>query len=143
LTWPQNSRYYNRIKSAVLSHQRPVAALLFEPDPHNDWTPLDYQLQEAYHTLEQDKCKTCGNVTWLCHSPHSGIEFDIREGACFADAELKDYEKNHPESEKLESGVYRYAIAVGIKNEDGTHERLPSRAEALLALRTQTETNTD
>jgi hypothetical protein len=73
---------------------------------------------------------------WLCHSTHAGIEFDIRVGACYAKAELDDFEKAHPGTEDtLESGEYRYAVAVGILNEDGTRDPLPSRAEALAVLK--------
>lgn len=110
--------------------QRPTAALLELPDPFTGWTSYDYRLQEALSIMEKEVCRTCGNPVWLCHSADSRIDFEIKTGACFADAELKDYEKLHPDKE-LESGEYRYAVAVGLENEDKTRDPLPSRREAM------------
>lgn len=110
--------------------QRPTAALLELDDPFTGWTSHDYRLQEAMSILEKEVCKTCGNSVVLCHSANSAIDFEIRVGACYADAELKDYEKAHPD-EQLEAGQYRYAVAVGLENEDGTRDPLPSRREAM------------
>lgn len=67
---------------------------------------------------------------WLCHSTNNAIDFEVKVGVCYAKAELEDYE-NNPANEKLGSGEYRYTMPVGIKNEDGTYEPLPSRLEAL------------
>lgn len=114
--------------------QRPTAALLEESDPFSGWTSLDYRLQEAMSIMEKEICKTCGNPVWLCHSADNRIDFEIKVGACFADAELKDYEKTHPGEPELESGEYRYAIPVGIENEDGSRDPLPSRSEAMQSL---------
>lgn len=127
-------RYLNRLNSAASARQRPTAALLELDDPYSDWTSHDYRLQEALTTLERDKCKTCGNPAWLCHTAHSGVEVELRIGACYVDAEVKDFEKNNPNAIPLESGEYRYGKIVGIKNEDGTYEPLPSRAEAYAVL---------
>lgn len=110
--------------------QRPTAALLELDDPYSGWTSHDYRLQEALSIIEKEVCKTCQNPVWLCHSASNLIDFDIRVGACYADAELKDYEKLHPDAE-LETGQYRYAVAVGLENEDGTRDPLPSRREAM------------
>lgn len=76
-------------------------------------------------------CKSCGNPVWLCHSADNRIQFEIRTGACFARAEIEDYEDEKAGHPKLGSGEYHYAVAVGLDNEDGTHEPLPSRLEAL------------
>jgi len=94
------------------------------------WTSHDYRLQEAGYILEKEVCKTCGNPVWLCHSTNNAIDFEVKTGACYADAEIKDYEEK-PGAERLSAGEYHYAVAVGIKNEDGTYDPLPSRREAL------------
>lgn len=93
------------------------------------WTSHDYRLQEAVFILDREVCKTCGNPVWLCHSTNNAIDFDVKTGVCYAKAEIEDFEEN-PGSDKLGAGEYHYAVAVGIKNEDGTFEPLPSRHEA-------------
>lgn len=70
---------------------------------------------------------------WLCHSNNNYIDFEIKTAACFAKAELEDFEANTA-NEKLGSGEYHYAQAIGIENEDGTFDPLPSRSEALASL---------
>ena len=119
-----------RIQSALSKGQRPTAALLEEPDPNTGWTAIDYRLQEAGYILDLEKCKTCGNPVWLCHSTNNAIDFEVTLGVCYAKAEIEDYE-NNPANPKLGSGEYRYAKPVGIKNEDGSYDPLPSRREAL------------
>lgn len=94
------------------------------------WTSHDYRIQEAAYIIENERCKTCGNPIWLCHSTNNEIDFEVRTGACYAKAELDDFEEN-PVNEKLGSGEYHYAAAVGIKNEDGTYEPLPTRREVM------------
>lgn len=128
--WDRNIRYISRLRSAVEMRQRPTAALLELSDPFTGWTPHDYRLQEALSIIEKEKCQTCGNPVWLCHSADNSIDFEIEVGACYAKAELEDYEEK-PGVEKLEPGQYRYAKAVGIKNEDGSYDPLPRRFEAL------------
>lgn len=122
--------YLSRIQSALSRGQRPTAALLEEPDPNTGWTSHDYRLQEAGYILDLEKCKNCGNPVWLCHSTNSAIDFEVKVGTCYAKAEIEDYE-NNPTNNKLGAGEYLYAQAVGIKNEDGTYDALPSRREAL------------
>jgi hypothetical protein len=119
-----------RIKSAVQMRQRPTAALLEETDPFTNWNSLDYRLQEAFTALDNEICKTCGNPVWFCHSADNRIDFEIRTGACYAKAEIDDFEENNS-NPKLEAGEYHYAVPVGIKNEDGTFDPLPSRREAM------------
>jgi len=115
--------------------QRPTVAMLEGSDPYTGWIPMDYRLADAVSQLERDTCKSCGNPVWLCHSTHPGIEFDFRKSACYGKAELEDYEKNLPAGvAPLEDGEYRYVVAVGSKNDDGTFDPLPSRAEALKLL---------
>lgn len=80
--------------------------------------------------MNREVCQTCGNPVWICHSADNRIQFDVRTGACYARAEIEDYEKVES-NPKLEPGEYHYAVAVGVENEDGTHEKLPSRREAL------------
>lgn len=94
------------------------------------WTPHDYRLQEAVFILDREVCKTCGNAVWLCHSTNNAIDFEVKTGVCYAKAEIEDHEEA-PGAEKLAAGEYHYAVAVGIKNEDGTYDELPSRQEAL------------
>ena len=102
-------------------------------DPYSGWTSHDYRIEEAVLVLERDICKTCGNPTWLCHTSSSSVEFEIRSGWCYGKAELDDYNDSN-EATKLESGEYRYAVAVGVMGEDEEREPLPTRAEALAVL---------
>lgn len=87
---------------------------------------------EAAYIIGKEVCKACGNPVWLCHSSNNTIDFEIETGTCFAKAELEDFE-NNPGSEKLNAGEYRYAKAVGIKNEDGSYDPLPTRRELAAA----------
>jgi len=119
-----------RIQSALANHQRPTAALLEESDPTQGWTPHDYRLQEAVYILNKEVCKTCGNPVWLCHSTNNAIDFEVLTGACYAKAELEDFETG-PAAQKLSAGEYLYAVPIGIKNEDNTFDPLPSRREAM------------
>lgn len=72
------------------------------------------------------------NPVWLCHSADNRIDFLVKTGACYGQAEIEDHEKN--ENNKLSAGEYYYAVAVGIENEDGTREPLPTRAEARMKM---------
>lgn len=126
------------MKSAVDARQRPIAALLEEPDPYSNWTSHDYRVQEAIHTIDREVCKSCGNPVWLCHSYDNRIQFDVRVGACYAKAEIEDIEKENERSgvDSLKPGEYRYAVPIGIengkdKNGKKTYDPLPSRSEAL------------
>lgn len=125
--------YTMRIKSALGMHQRPTAALLEESDPYTGWTSHDYRLQEAMTIMDSERCTRCGNPVWLCHSVDSRIDFEVVTQTCYADAELKDYEKNKMNTE-LESGQYLVVKAVGIKDENDEYEPLPSRHEAIMGL---------
>jgi hypothetical protein len=112
---------------------RPTAALLEEDEPFRGWTSHDYRIQEALNIMEREVCKQCGNPSWLCHSADNRIEFELRVGACYGTAEVQDAEKN-PNAPKLESGEYYYAVPVGLENDDGTRDPLPSRLEAMQKL---------
>jgi len=91
---------------------------------------MDYRLQEALYTLNKDVCSSCGNPVWLCHSSDNRIEFEIGTRACYAKAEIETYEKDE-RNPPLEAGEYHVATAVGLENEDGTRDPLPSRREAM------------
>lgn len=81
--------------------------------------------------MDREVCNSCGNPIWLCHSADNRIQFDVRTGACYAKAEIEDYEDEKSGKPKLGPGEYHYAVAVGLDNEDGTFEPLPSRREAM------------
>jgi hypothetical protein len=130
LVWQRNLPYLSRIKAAVDAHLRPTAALLEQPDPHSGWTSYDYRLLEALSIIEREKCPTCGNPVWLCHSYDNTIEFEVKVGNDYAKAAIEEYEKDESKP-KLTPGQFLYATAVGIENEDGSHEPLPSRREVL------------
>lgn len=115
------------------AHQRPTAALLEEDDPYKGWTSHDYRLQEAINIMDREVCKSCGNPVWLCHSYDNRIQFELKVGACYGSAEVQDAD-NKPDAPKLEAGEYYYAVAVGLENDDGTHDPLPSRREAMQKL---------
>lgn len=114
--------------------QRPTAALLELDDPYTGWVPDDYKLQEAVITMNNEKCSSCGNPVWLCHSASNQIEFEIRKGACYGKAEVDDIKKTHPELDEPGPGEYYYAVAVGIDDGEGGHEPLPRRREAMAVI---------
>lgn len=109
--------------------QRPVAALLCEPDPYTGWTKMDYLLQDACLTMNHENCSICHNPIWLCHSTDIRIDFDVSVRACYAKAEIEDYE-NSAKGKRLGSGEYLVAIPKGLEDENGVEEPLPSRHEA-------------
>lgn len=80
--------------------------------------------------LDKEICSNCNNPIWLCRSTDNRIDFEVRTGTCYAEAEIKDYEedKRNPD---LGSGEYHYAVPRGIENEEGGYDPLPSRREAL------------
>lgn len=120
-----------RIDSAIKMRQRPIAALLELSDPYSGWTSHDYRLQEAFLILDKETCNKCGNPIWFCHSADNRIDFEVKTGTCYAEAEIADYQKMQGKDKELDPGEYLYAVAVGIENEDGSRDPLPSRAEAL------------
>ncbi len=109
---------------------RPTAAILEQGDPFGEWLPVDYRLQTAMHMLNQEMCKQCGNPTWLCRTAVNTVEFEIHETVCYATQALEEFEALPGTPEKVKGGT-RYARAVGLKNEDGTFDPLPSRREGL------------
>lgn len=119
-----------RISSAVEMRQRPTAALLELSDPFTGWTSHDYRLQEAFLLLNKETCKTCGNPIWYCHSADNRIDFEVTTRTCYATAEIEEVKKAK-RGEELEPGEYYVSRAVGVENEDGSRDPLPSRAEAL------------
>lgn len=113
------------------ARQRPIAALLELPDPFTGWTSYDYRLQEAINIMDREVCKSCGNPVWLCHSADNRIQFEVRTGACYAKAEVEEFEDEKANNPKLNAGEYHYAVPVGLELGDGKYEPLPSRREAL------------
>jgi hypothetical protein len=114
----------------VDARQRPTAALLEEPDPFTGWTTYDYRVQEAINIMDREMCKTCGNPVWICHSYDNRIDFEVKVGTDYAKAALEEYEKDQSKA-KLGPGEYTFAVPIGIENEDGSRDPLPSRREAL------------
>lgn len=115
------------MSAAREAHQRPTAALLNLPDPNMGWTDIDYTLQTAMYILEKDICPKCGNPVWYCHSSDNRIEFEVETGTCYGEAAIDELGKDA----KLGPGEFYIVKAVGLKNEDGTYDPLPSRREAL------------
>lgn len=118
-----------RITSAVKQGQRPVAALLCEPDPNTGWTQEDYLIQDAFFMMETEVCTICNNPIWLCHSTDNRIDFSVKTRTCYAKAEMEDFEKGE-KGKNLDSGEYIIAVPVGIEDEKGVPEPLPARHEA-------------
>lgn len=118
-----------KIRSAIKQGQRPTAILLCEPDPFSGWKKMDYLLQEAYHTMEQEICTICNNPIWLCHSTDNRIDFKVSVRTCFAKAELEDFEKTS-RGKKMDAGEYLAARAVGIDDGMGNFDPIPARNEA-------------
>lgn len=129
----QNVKHMTRIRSAVKQGQRPVAALLNDPDPHGQWTRMDYRLQDAYFTMDTEVCTICNNPIWLCHSTDNRIDFKVKTRTCYAKAEIEDYEKSE-KGKSLDSGAYLIAVPVGIEDEKGEPEPLPRRHEAYMKM---------
>ena len=109
--------------------QRPTAALLCEPDPNSGWTRLDYLLQDAYYIMDREICSICNNPIWLCHSTDNRIEFKVDVRTCYAKSEIEDYEKT-PAGKNLGTGEYLVAKAIGLENNEGGFDPLPTRTEA-------------
>lgn len=118
-----------RLRSATNQRQRPTAALLYEPDPHGEWTRMDYKLQDAFFTMDSEICTICNNPIWLCHSTDNRIDFKVQTRTCYAKAEIEDFE-NTEKGKKLDSGEYIIAVPIGLEDYDGGFEPLPSRHEA-------------
>ena len=118
-----------RIRSAVKQGQRPVAALLYEPDPHGEWTRMDYKIQDAFFTMDNEICTICNNPVWLCHSTDNRIDFKVKTRTCYAKAEIEDFESSE-KGKNLSSGEYVIAVPIGIEDGRGEFEPLPSRHEA-------------
>lgn len=118
-----------RISSAVKQGQRPTAALLCDPEPNSGWTRLDYLLQDAYFLMDREICTICNNPIWLCHSTDNRIDFKVVTRTCYAKAELEDFEKSE-KGKKLDPGEYTVAKAIGIDDNKGNFDPLPTRQEA-------------
>lgn len=118
-----------RIRSAVNQRQRPVAALLYESDPYSNWVRMDYLLQDAFLTMDTEICTICNNPIWLCHSTDNRIDFKVKARTCYAKAELEEYEKS-TKGKDLSAGEYIIAVPIGIEDEKGEEEPLPTRQEA-------------
>lgn len=58
--------------------------MIYWDQPTDDWTPLDFQLLEAYQIIEDEKCPQCGNPIWLCRSDNSFVEWPVQESVCYA-----------------------------------------------------------
>lgn len=117
-----------RIRSAVEQRQRPTAALLCDPEPTVGWTRLDYLIQDAYLTMDRERCTICNNPVWLCHSTDNRIDFKVVTRTCYAKAELEDFEKTD-KGKKLDAGEYLVARPIGIDEDP-----LPTRHEAYSAM---------
>lgn len=122
-------RYLTRLDSALEMRQRPTAALLEESDPYSGWESMDYRLQDAIITINREKCPKCGNPVWLCHSTDNRIDFEPVVSICYATAEIADKQKL--DGRELKPGEYYYAKPVGVENEDGSRDPLPTREEAI------------
>lgn len=125
-----------RIRSAVKQGQRPTAALLCEPNPHGEWNKLDYILQDAYFTMDTEVCSICNNPIWLCHSTDNRIDFKVKTRTCYAKAEIEDFE-NSEKGKNLGNGEYLIAVPIGIEDERGEFEPLPTRQEAYTNMPTE------
>lgn len=113
----------------MLQRQRPTAALRNDPDPHSGWEELDYKLQDAYFTMDNEKCTICNNPVWLCHSTDNRIDFKVEVRTCHAKAEIESYEGSK-KGKDLGNGEYAIAVPIGIEFSNGEHEPLPTRIEA-------------
>lgn len=58
--------------------------MVYYEQPDEEWTPLDFQLLEAYQIIQDEKCPQCGNPIWLCRSNDNNIEWVTREDICYA-----------------------------------------------------------
>lgn len=125
-----------RLRSAVNQNQRPVAALLCDPDPHGPWMRIDYLLVDAYYTMDREVCGICNNPVWLCHSTDNRIEFKASVRTCYAKAEIEDFEKSN-KGKDLSAGEYVVARPIGLDDGRGNFEPLPNRREAFSRVPTE------
>lgn len=121
------------LRSAVKQNQRPSAALTRSPDPHGEWTNVDYLLLDAFYILDSETCTICNNPIWLCHSTDNRIDFKVKTRTCYAKAEIEDFESSE-KGKKLGSGEYTIAVPIGIDDGEGNYDPLPTRHEAYTAM---------
>lgn len=122
-----------RIRSAITQGQRPTAALRELKNPFKGWVKLDYMIQDAYFAMDHETCTICKNPIWLCHSTDNRIDFEVKTRTCYAKAEIEDFEGSE-KGKNLSSGEYLIAVPIGIEDEQGVNEPLPTRREAYASM---------
>ena len=101
--------------------------MLFQEQPTEPWTELDFLLVEAMQILEDETCPQCGNPIWICRNEFaSSVGFKVKIATCYAQAELDKW--NDKESKKKEApkrfGQNPYTVAYTYDNSD-----MPSRSQ--------------
>ena len=127
-----------RLRSVVNLGHCPSAALLNKPNPMGEWSKVDYLLVDAFYVLDSEKCTRCNNPIWLCHSTDNRIDFKVKTRTCYAKAEIEDFE-NSEKGKNLGNGEYLIAVPIGIEDERGEFEPLPTRQEAYTNMPTEKE----
>lgn len=75
--------------------------------------------------LKDETCPECGTPIWLGHTYSNKVEFAVEYSICHACEELEEKTKDL----KLPHGERPHVHAIGLENEDGTFDALPSRTE--------------
>lgn len=89
------------------------------------WSMQDRLLVMAALQLKDELCPDCGTPIWLGHTYSSSVEYSIEYSICHACEELELQTKDL----KLAPGERPHVHAIGLENEDGTFDALPSREE--------------
>lgn len=97
--------------------------MLFEEQPTDPWTKLDFMLIEAMQILEDETCQLCGNPIWVCRNTEaSNVGFKIKVATCYGKAELDKWQEADDKKEKKRYGQYPYIVAYTYDDSD-----MPSR----------------
>jgi len=99
-------------------------AMLFQEQPSDPWTELDFLLIEAMQILEDETCQLCGNPIWVCRNEEAAnVGFKVRVATCYGKAELDKWQEIDEKREnKNRYGQYPYIVAYTYDESD-----MPSR----------------
>lgn len=104
LSLPENYHILTKIRAAITANIRPCA-MVYHEQPTDKWSILDFQLLEAYQTIEDEKCPQCGQPIWLCRSTNPNVEWTVKEDVCYASRakEEKEARRHKKPREKIDA----------------------------------------
>ena len=88
---------------------------------------------EAYQTIKDETCPSCGNPIWLCRSTSNEFRFKVKSGVCAASRALESYKnsKKNPKDrvkdskDKADWGKFFYTVPELLP----FGEKLPTRED--------------